>query len=149
MDRERGDLYPQLTEPGGWRFPNIGGLEHLCGIAGAAVGDGQTHPVDHAASASAMKPATATGWAMKAVCEPAMDMVVAPMRSAMNRSASGGMALSCSETRYHDGLAFQPAAVAFSVRAATESGRCVANMTSTISTGTSAQKGSRKRSLAM
>ena len=47
-----------------------------------------------------MKPATVTGWAMKAVWEPAIDLVVAPMRSAMNRSASGGMALSCSDTRY-------------------------------------------------
>src|SRR3984957_82817 len=149
MDRERGDLYLQLTEPGWWRFPNIGCLEHLCGIAGAAVGNGQTHPVDPAASASAIKPATATGWAMKAVCEPAMAMVVAPMRSAMNRSASGGMALSCSDTRYHDGLFFQPAGFAFSVSAASDSGRWVANMTSATSTGTSAQNVSRNRSLAM
>src|SRR5271156_3930292 len=149
MDREGGDLYLQLTEPGWWRFPNIGCLEHLCGVAGAPVGDRQAHAVDPAPTASAIKPATATGWAMKAVCEPAMDWVVAPMRSAMNRSASGGMALSRSDTRYQDGLVFQPAAVAFSVSAATESGRWVANMTSAISTGTSAQKVSRNRSLAM
>ena len=72
-----------------------------------------------------MKAATATGWAMNAVCDPAMDLVVAPIRSAMNRSASGAMALSCSATRYHDGVVFQPAAVAFSVSAASDSGRWV------------------------
>ena len=43
-----------------------------------------------------MKDAAATGCAMKAVCEPAIVWVVAPIRSAMNRSASGGIALSCS-----------------------------------------------------
>src|SRR6201997_1611783 len=149
MDRERGDLYLQLTEPGWWRFPNIGCLEHLCGVAGPPVGDRQAHAVDPAPTASAIKPATATGWAMNAVCEPAMDLVVAPMRSAMNRSQSGGMALSCSDTRNQDGFVFQPAAVAFSVSAASDSGRCVAHMTSAASTGTSAQNVSRNRSLVM
>jgi len=33
------------------------------------------------------------------------------MRSAMNRSASGGMALSLSDTRYQDGFVFHPAAL--------------------------------------
>src|SRR6266436_8677211 len=70
------------------------------------------------ASAFLMKDATATGWAMNAVCEPAIDSVAAPIRSAMNRSASGGMALSWSDTRYQDGLVFHPAAVAFSVTSA-------------------------------
>src|SRR5271156_5135566 len=98
MDRERGDLSLQSTDPGWWRCPNIGSLEHLCGVAGTPVGDRQAHAVGPAPTASAIRPATATGWAMKAVCEPAMDLGVAPMRSAMNRSASGGMALSCSET---------------------------------------------------
>jgi hypothetical protein len=51
-----------------------------------------------------MNSATATGWAMKTVWEPASDLVMAPMRSAMNRSASGGMALSFSGTRYQDGF---------------------------------------------
>ena len=54
-----------------------------------------------------------------------MVSVVAPIRCAMNRSASGEIALSCSETRNQDGLLFQPAAVAFSLSAATESGRWV------------------------
>ncbi len=54
--------------------------------------------------------ATATGFAMNAVCEPSMVSVVAPIRCAMNRSASGEIALSCSETRNQDGLLFQPAA---------------------------------------
>jgi len=44
-------------------------------------------------------------------------------RLAMNRSASGGMALSCSETLYHEGRYSQPAAVALSVNAAALRGR--------------------------
>src|SRR4029077_20995961 len=67
------------------------------------------------ASAFLMKDATATGWAMNAVCEPPIYSVAAPIRSAMNRSASGGMALSWSDTRHQDGLVFHPAAVASSV----------------------------------
>src|SRR5215469_10121437 len=60
-------------------------------------------------SAWRMNVATATGLAMNAVCEPSMVSVVAPIRCAMNRSASGEIALSCSETRNQDGLLFQPA----------------------------------------
>src|SRR6266849_5649956 len=101
------------------------------------------------ASAFLMKDATATGWAMNAVCEPVIDSVAAPIRSAMNRSASGGMALSWSDTRYQDGLVFHPAAVAFSVSAAFDNGRCVAHMTAARSTGTSAQNVSRNCSLPM
>src|ERR1700683_676021 len=93
-----------------------------------------------------MNVATATGLAMNAVCEPSMVPVVAPIRCAMNRSASGEIALSCSETRNQDGLVFHPAAVAFSWSAATASGRWVANMTSATSTGTSAQNVSRNPS---
>src|ERR1700730_17305259 len=96
-----------------------------------------------------MKLAARTGLAMNAVCDPLIDSATAPMRSAMNRSASGGIALSCSDTRNQEGVVFQPAAVAFSVSAASESGRWVANMTSARSTGTSAQNVSRNCSLAM
>jgi hypothetical protein len=71
------------------------------------------------------------------------------MRWAMNRSASGGMALSCSDTRDQEGLVLHPAAVAFSVSAAAESGRCVANMTAARSIGTSAQNVSRNCSFEM
>src|SRR5215475_16124517 len=70
-----------------------------------------------------MNVATATGLAMNAVCEPSMVSVVAPIRCAMNRCASGEIALSYSETRNQDGLLFQPAAVAFSFSAANASGR--------------------------
>jgi hypothetical protein len=66
-----------------------------------------------------MKPATRTGLAMNAVCDPLIDSVTAPIRLAMNRSASGGIALSCSDTKNHDGLVFHPA-VAFSVSAAAD-----------------------------
>jgi hypothetical protein len=69
-----------------------------------------------------------------------MDFVVAPMRPAMNRSVSGGMALSCSDTRYHGGLLLQPMAVALPVSAAGDSGRWVANITSATSIGTSAHR---------
>ena len=48
-----------------------------------------------------MKLATATGWAMNAQWDALISSVVAFIRSAKNRSASGGMALSCSETRNH------------------------------------------------
>src|SRR5258706_3595782 len=58
------------------------------------------------ASAFLMKDATATGWAMNAVCEPGIDSVAAPIRSAMNRSAVCGMGWSWSATTYHDGLVF-------------------------------------------
>ena len=60
---------------------------------------------------------------MNATWEPSTDSVTAPARCAMNRSQSGGIALSRSETRYQLGNDFQPATVAFSVRAAALSGR--------------------------
>ncbi len=77
-----------------------------------------------------MKPATRTGWAMNAVWDPSISSVTAPIRWAMNRSASGGMALSCCDTRNQLGLVFQAAWVAFSVSAASDSGRWVAYITS-------------------
>src|SRR5271156_5958073 len=80
---------------------------------------------------------------MNAVWDPAIDLVAAPIRSAMNRSQWGEMALSRSDTRNQDGIVFQPAAVAFSVSAASDNGRCVVYMTSAVSTGTSAQNVSR------
>jgi hypothetical protein len=57
------------------------------------------------------------------------------------------MALSFSDTKYQDCFVFHPAALAFSVRAASDSGRWVANIASGMSTGASAQNISRKRSL--
>jgi len=71
-----------------------------------------------------MRPAATPGWAMKAACDPPRtDSVVAFALLAMKRSQSGGMALSASETMYHDGRSFQPATVAFSVKAAALTGR--------------------------
>jgi hypothetical protein len=43
MDRERADLYLQLTKPRRRRFPDIGDLEYFGRVAGAAVGDRQGH----------------------------------------------------------------------------------------------------------
>jgi hypothetical protein len=70
-----------------------------------------------------MELATATGWEMNAQWDPLISSVVAFIRSAKNRSASGGMALSCSETRNQDGCSRYPTAVHFSVNAASDSGR--------------------------
>jgi hypothetical protein len=52
-----------------------------------------------------------------------MVSVVAPARWAMKRSASGWIALSCSDTRYHDGLVFQAAPAQFSASVAAATGR--------------------------
>ena len=60
---------------------------------------------------------------MNATCESCTVCVVAPIRSAMKRSASGLMAWSPAETRYHDGIDFQPAAEQFSLRVAAATGR--------------------------
>src|ERR1700748_2011402 len=89
-----------------------------------------------------MKLAAGTGLAINAVCDPLIDSVTAPIRLAMNRSASGEIALSCSDTRNQEGLVLHPAAVAFSVSAAGDSRRRVADTTS-------AQNVSRNCSFAM
>jgi|SRR5215475_13712847 len=48
--------------------------------------------------------AAMSGWAMNAACDPPLtDSTVAFIRLAMNRSQSGGMAWSCSETMYQVG----------------------------------------------
>lgn len=65
------------------------------------------------------------------------------MRSAMNGSASGLMARSCSATWYQQPLVFHPAAVHVPDRPAAASGRWVAAITDARSTGTSAQQVSR------
>ena len=75
--------------------------------------------------------------------------VTAFIRSAMNRSASGEIALSSSETRNQLGRSRQLAAVAFSVKAASDSGRCVAYITPARSARTSAQNVSLNRSFLM
>lgn len=64
-------------------------------------------------------------WAMNAVWEPSICSVVAFMRSAIKASALGDIALSLSDTKNHDGIVFQPAAVAFSLKVAAANGRCV------------------------
>lgn len=59
-------------------------------------------------TADVMNAAVSPGFAMKATCEPSIFSVVAPMQSAMKRSASGLIALSWADTRNHDGCVFQP-----------------------------------------
>jgi hypothetical protein len=57
----------------------------------------------------------------------------------MNRWQSGGMALSCPESKYQAGRLFQPATVAFAVRAAALSGRWLTAIGAATSAGSSAQ----------
>jgi hypothetical protein len=48
-------------------------------------------------------------WVMNAACDPSFtDSTSAFVRRAMNRWQSGGMALSCSESKYQAGRLFQP-----------------------------------------
>src|SRR6478736_7078629 len=77
---------------------------------------------------------------MNAAWEPSTDSATASARLAMKRSASGEIALSCADTRYHDGRSFHPATVAFSVRAARLSGRWLTAIVAASSAGRSAQK---------
>src|ERR1700681_4360744 len=87
-----------------------------------------------------MRPAATSGWAMNAAWEPSTDSVTAAARFAMKRSASGAMALSCADTKYHEGRSLHPATVAFSVRAARLSGRWLTAIVAARSSGRSAQK---------
>src|SRR6478735_5840926 len=87
-----------------------------------------------------MRPAATSGWAMNAAWEPSTVSATASARLAMKRSASGAMALSCADTRYHEGRSFQPATVAFSVRAARLSGRWLTAIVAARSLDRSAQK---------
>src|SRR6266853_992090 len=77
---------------------------------------------------------------MNAAWEPYTESVTAAARLAMKRSASGEMALSCADTKYHEGRSFHPATVAFSVRAARLSGRWLTAIVAATSSGRSAQK---------
>jgi hypothetical protein len=77
---------------------------------------------------------------MNAACDPPLTgSTSALIRLAMNRWQSGAMALSCSESRYQAGRFFQPATVAFSVRAAALSGRWLTAIGAATSAGRSAQ----------
>src|SRR5260370_35379063 len=77
---------------------------------------------------------------MNAAWAPSPDSVTAAARLAMKRSASGEMALSCADTKYHERRSFHPATVAFSVRAARLSGRGLNAIVAARSWGRSAQK---------
>src|ERR1700678_1275766 len=92
------------------------------------------------ARAFRMSPAATSGRAMYAAWEPSTDSVTASALLAMNRWASGGRALSCSDTMYHDGRFFQPAMVAGSVSAAELRGRWLTAIVAARSSATSAQK---------
>jgi len=75
--------------------------------------DWEPPATDHAAGAAQvsaavlMSLATSSGWETIATWLEGTSMVVAPMRLANRRSASGGIASSCVATRYQDGSDFQ------------------------------------------
>src|SRR5580693_2683233 len=75
-----------------------------------------------------------------ATCDPSFtDSMSAFIRRAMNRWQSAGMTLSCPESKYQAGRLFQPATLAFSVRAAALSGRWLTAIGAATSAGRSAQ----------
>ena len=82
-----------------------------------------------AAAAVSMSSTTSSGWETIATWLVATSTVVAPMRWANSRSASGGIAWSPSATRYHDGSDFQAGAPITSARALVCSGCWTACMT--------------------
>ena len=70
----------------------------------------------------------------------ATSTVVAPMRLANRRSASGGIASSLAATRYQDGCDFQTGTPITSWRADAARGCCTAYMTRALTGSTSAAK---------
>src|ERR1700693_283260 len=73
--------------------------------------------------------ATSAGWETIATWLDAISTVVAPMRAANWRSASGGRAWSSAATRYHDGSVFQAGTPITSPKADMASGCCTAYIT--------------------
>src|SRR5690348_14871847 len=73
--------------------------------------------------------ATSPGWETIATWLEGISTVVAPMRAANCRSASGGSASSPAATRYQDGRVFQAGTPITSVKADAASGCCTAYIT--------------------
>src|SRR6201993_3968627 len=84
--------------------------------------------------------ATSPGWETIATWLDGISTVVAPMRLANRRSASGGIAWSSAATRYQDGRVFQAGAPITSVQAGAASGCCTADITLALTGSTSATK---------
>src|SRR6266567_4008983 len=107
---------------------------------------GSGRPADHASvvaqvsAAASMSWVTSAGWATMATWLEGTSMVVAPMRLANRRSASGGIAWSCVATRYHEGRDFQAGTPITSVNVEPARGCCAACITLAWTGSTSAAK---------
>src|ERR1700730_9410394 len=81
---------------------------YRCQEAPGCSGQGAVYLAAGTVSAAVwMSWATSSGWETIATWLEAISMVVAPIRAANIRSASGGSAWSPVATRYHDGSVFQ------------------------------------------
>ena len=100
-------------------------------------------------AAFSIRAVATSGWEIIATCEALISSIVEPARVAMNRSASGVIALSCRPTSAHDGVVFQAAAVVGSAPLAAAAGRCAAHMIAAVFAETSAQNASRNMSFLM
>jgi len=83
---------------------------------------------------------TARGWLTMAAWELSISMVLACVRAAMKRSASGGMALSLTAMRYQEGMVLQAGGPERASRDDTAAGRWVAAITAAVALETSAAK---------
>src|SRR5260370_16389965 len=93
-----------------------------------------------ARAAVLMSCTTSCGWETSAAWLEGTSMVVAPMRLANRRWASGGSAWSSAATRYQDGSAFQAGTPITSWKADAASACCTAYMTLALTGSTSAAK---------
>jgi hypothetical protein len=87
-----------------------------------------------------MRSATASGWETMATCPEAISTVVAPIRPANWRSASGGIASSFWATRYQVGWDFQAGTSITSPNADSASGCWTAYITLAAAGSTSPAK---------
>src|SRR3954471_4622168 len=78
-----------------------------------------------AAAAVSITSATASGREIMITCEPSTSVMVAPARSAIDRTTSVPAALSADECTAHDCIDFQAGGPHGSVNASSETGRCV------------------------
>src|SRR6266516_3936016 len=93
-----------------------------------------------ASAADSMSWATSPGWETIGTWLEGISTVVAPMREANCRSASGGIASSSAATRYQDGSVFQAGTPITSPNADAASGCCTAYITLALTGSTSAAK---------
>src|SRR6478735_3174886 len=91
-----------------------------------------------AAAAVLITSATTSGREIMITCEPSTSVMVAPARSAIDRTTSVPAALSADATTAQDGSDFQAGGPHGSVKASSATGRWVAASTAACSAGRSA-----------